>query len=102
MTSEILREGNRCPPAVDGLQVNTCRNLRCANYGVAPLDRVSRGRSAKIVDEHISVGTGRGAPGLRCKQCQESFTTKSNLAVVEELQRLRGQTLARPWLIQQQ
>lgn len=42
-------------------------------------------------DDYLAVGVGKGQHGLRCKACGEAFTTKSNLAIVEELQRLREQ-----------
>ncbi len=44
-------------------------------------------------DDYLAVGVGTGQHGLRCKACGESFATKSNLAVVEELQRLREQSV---------
>jgi len=82
----------RCPPAADGLQVNTCRNLRCRNYGAPPHDRVDRGRHLATGDDYVAVSVGNRQHGLRCKVCGEAFTTKSNLAIIEELQRLREQS----------
>ena len=77
---------------VDGLQVNVCRNLQCRNYGVPPLGRVDRGSNPVTTDDYRAVGVGNGQHGLCCKACGESFTSKSNLAVAEELQRLREQS----------
>lgn len=78
--------------AVDGLQVNTCRNLRCTNFGVIPLDRVDRGRNPTVVDTYSATGAGKSISAMRCKICGEIFRLKSNQAIVEELARLREQS----------
>ena len=71
------------------MQVNACRNPRCANFGVPPLTRVDRGPNPKVADNYIAVGVGKSASGLRCKLCSETISIKSNRAVVEELERIR-------------
>ena len=73
---------------VQGVQVNACRNPRCANFGVLPLARVDRGPNPKVVDNYIAVGSGKNTAGLRCKLCNETNAMKSNRAVVEELERI--------------
>lgn len=88
---DIVRD--RCPAPVEGIQVNTCRNVRCPNFGVWPLEAAVRGRSAKIKDEYVFVGVGSGNSGLKCKLCGEHAVIKSNLVIVEELERFSSPSL---------
>ena len=74
------------------LQVNFCKNPRCANYGVPPSIAVKYARRAKAgaapgVDYRLSAH-GAGLPNLHCLLCKESIPVKSNLGVAEELARL--------------
>ena len=74
------------------LQVNFCKNPRCANYGVPPAVAVKYARRAKAgaapgVDYRLGA-FGAGLPNLHCLLCKESIPLKSNLGVVEELTRL--------------
>lgn len=74
------------------LQVNFCKNPRCANFGVPPAIAVKYARRAKAtaatgVEYRIGAG-GAGYPLLKCLLCGEHLPLKSNQGVVEELARL--------------
>lgn len=87
METEKLHRPARVPPAVDGLQVNFCRNVTCANFGVPP----GQGRhSRKNTEEPPYKMSGGGVSALVavCGLCDESFPPKSNSAVIEEVDRL--------------
>ena len=86
---------DRCPPAAAGIQVNHCKNPRCANFWVPPkLDALppGRGRKSKATPppepgDYLSIRV-RGLPYLKCRLCQESIPLQSNLAIAEELLRI--------------
>jgi hypothetical protein len=49
----------RVPPAVDGIQSNTCRNAGCPNFGIEPLASVTQGgakKGARVRDDYRIVG----------------------------------------------
>jgi transposase-like protein len=79
----------RVPPPVNDIQVNTCRNPSCENFGRLPLEKVSR--SPYGVKDGYRIANG-WRPSLTrmlsCTGCGEAFTLKSNLAIVEEFARL--------------
>jgi transposase-like protein len=77
------------------LQVNFCKNPRCANYGVPPAIAVKYARRSKAgaapgVDYKLHAH-GSGLPGLICLLCKEYVPFKSNAGVVQELTRLSAQ-----------
>lgn len=79
----------RMPPSVGGIQINFCKNPRCANFGVLPRLDVTRGYripGSKLDGYRVS-GRVPGTPLMRCKLCGESFPLKSNLAITEEFDR---------------
>lgn len=83
----------RFPPTAAGIQVNHCRNPRCANFGVPPHNEVKRGRpTAKAPGprpgDYTVQAHGKGLPNLVCHLCRESFPMQSNLAIAEELMRI--------------
>lgn len=94
---------SRIPVEVDGIQVNFCKNPRCANFGKpASQENQKRGRPKNESggDSYIVVGKtkkGRSIPVLHCKVCGETFAMKSNLAISEELTRLSSR-LQKPHL----
>jgi len=86
----------RIPPEVDHVQVNFCKNPRCKNFGVAPLQVKPYGRPSsktkgKDPDKYHVSGAGLNDRLLRCQvpDCKESLPLKSNLAVVQEYARMR-------------
>jgi transposase-like protein len=86
----------RIPIAVDGIQVNFCKNPLCLNYG-RPADPAEQprgpGAATRGRDTYTLTG-GSGSTGNRdrtrlvCSLCDESLPIKSNVAIHEELERL--------------
>lgn len=79
----------RIPPEFDGVQVNHCKNPKCANFGIPARASVPRGRAASggSGDGYIKVASGKDLPTLKCKICNEHPPIKSNQAIVEERDR---------------
>lgn len=88
--SETIQQ-SRIPEAVDGIQVNFCKNPRCQNFGT-PASAVaqSRGRYAVLVKERDSYTlTGdKLNTSLCCRLCGRYTTVKSNRAIKEEYDRI--------------
>ena len=78
----------RLPGEVDGIQVNFCRNPQCANFGKPPVVPDDGKRKTPGTDSYRVIAAGKGKPTLHCLLCQESPPLKSNLAVVEEFERI--------------
>lgn len=84
----------RVPSAVDGIQINYCKNPACQNYGVPALEKVSGRR--QMNDGYSASGGGTALPVLKCKHCGEFPPIKSNIAVSEELTRLLADLIPAP------
>ncbi|MHB9117308.1 MAG: transposase [Burkholderiales bacterium] len=76
----------RVPPAVNGVDVNHCKNPACKAFGLPVAQSVKRGRGAD--NAHTVVATGKGLPAIRCNACGAIYPMKSNVAVVEETERM--------------
>jgi transposase-like protein len=80
----------RIPDTVDGIQVNFCKNVQCANYGTpaSPLEQphgpgaANRGRDKYTIDSREKY-----VPSLKCVLCGKKSVMKSNLAISEEAAR---------------
>lgn len=78
------------PPEAAGIDINFCKNPRCANFGVpARLVKWRRKTGSPLA---TTPGTayglsraGNNRPALKCLLCGEIFSLKSNLAVAEEV-----------------
>lgn len=75
----------RIPAAINGIQVNYCKNPTCENYGVPALEKTG---GKQMNDGYVAGGGGTSIPILKCKICGEFPPIKSNLAISEELTRL--------------
>lgn len=85
----------RFPPTAAGIQVNHCKNPKCANFGVPPKAITGRGsasvRAAAVgPGDYTVVATGKDMPALKCRLCGEITPMQSNVAIAEELQRIAG------------
>ena len=85
---------SRIPEAVEGIQVNFCKNPRCKNYGIpASVVKQPRGPGIKILrHDTYKITSKKNAKGisipiLACELCDERPTIKSNQAIHEELHR---------------
>jgi transposase-like protein len=88
----------RIPVAVDGIQVNFCKNPSCPNFGVPPKSVVSRGRptAGSQLDTYTLQVSGRNTPEILCTVCGEQPTIKSNAAIAEELARFQRDLVIAP------
>lgn len=75
----------RVPPEAGGIQVNTCHNPLCPQYGRHPQNNAD---GKKIRDGFRVVGTGGGQKALHCAACGRYNRLRSNQAICEELERL--------------
>lgn len=83
-------ETSRIPGAVDGIQVNVCREPSCENFGIEPEPNIGTGYRSKVGDRYrrVRAGTNAAYLSLSCTVCSSVFGIKSNLAVAEEFRRL--------------
>ncbi len=72
----------RTPPSHSGIQVNHCKSPICTNYGVALEQKSVRGKNRYTLDRH------KGIASCICTVCGVGFPLKSNLGIVEEVERL--------------
>ncbi|WP_157114464.1 hypothetical protein [Halioglobus japonicus] len=87
---------DRIPPEYDGIQVNSCKNPRCKNFGVPaensrsdPNYRVSGSkRPVRENFELTGAGSAKSARVIICKSCNESIPLKNNQAIVETIHSL--------------
>lgn len=80
----------RIPPAAGGIQVNFCKNPACGNFGVpatAEQKKKGRGAQSRNKDTYTITGTGEGM-AIQCQRCKECPPLKSNVGILEELNRL--------------
>ncbi|HXY54816.1 MAG TPA: hypothetical protein VEM40_09130 [Nitrospirota bacterium] len=103
MLKHELIEGSRLPVAVNGIQVNFCKNVECSNFGVpADTKKQPKGKGAKARGaDSYSVNSRKGyhgkvAPALECDLCGEKPPIKSNLAIYEEMNRMLGYFIEQP------
>lgn len=75
------------------IQVNFCKNPRCANYGVPSTLKKGAHRSKAAPasgTEYTLAANGKDIPSLVCRLCAEAPPIKSNQGIVEELARMLG------------
>lgn len=80
------------PPTTADINVNFCKNPKCANFGVpAVVVKHRHIHGTPLASTPGSAYTiksnGKNRPSLLCLFCKESVSIKSNLAVAEELAR---------------
>lgn len=101
MSSEISAAPKklRIPEAVDGIQVNFCKNPTCLNFGRPasnePQPKGSLTPSSRSRDTYLVSGAA-SAKMIVCKLCNEHPSIKSNLGISEELERITDYLLVRP------
>ena len=88
-SSTSNRNHPRIPPDDGGVQVNHCKSPVCANYGVAPEQTSVRGKNRYTLDR------SKGIAACICTVCGVGFPLKSNLGIVEEVERM-GSYLSPP------
>lgn len=88
--AKISSAGFRAPAPFGGLNVNFCKNPKCANFGVPEtLHRTKRAPGTPPQPGDYSlVAAGKGKPLLKCGLCAETLPMRSNQGVQEELDRV--------------
>lgn len=76
----------RIPLAVEGIQVNHCKNPKCQNFGVYSL---SEGSNKKEPDDiYVVIGARNQLRILSCRACKRNTVLRSNFAIIQEFDRL--------------
>ncbi|HOY79041.1 MAG TPA: hypothetical protein PLN33_14595 [Hyphomonadaceae bacterium] len=76
------------PVAVDGIQINACRNTLCPQFGQEPSTNDEPKLRRRLVGYTRS--GSKGIRALRCDSCKQTFLLKNNRAIAEELARMRA------------
>jgi transposase-like protein len=95
--AKLTAAGYRFPAPADGVQVNFCKNIRCAAFGVPEtLHRIRRPKTtASAPGDYIRAGS-LDALRMKCGVCGTKMPIRSNQAVAEERNRLSAYTLDKP------
>ena len=72
----------RIPPEHSGVQVNHCKSPGCMNYGIAAEQKSVPGSNRYTLEGK------RGISSCLCTSCGVEFPLKSNIGIVEEIERL--------------
>lgn len=84
----------RFPEPYEDLQVNACKNVTCAGFGIEAMTWVKKGRPSgsdgDVRDNYqLSNRSSKQPDGmLQCQLCGSSTAIKSNKAIKEELDRI--------------
>src|SRR5271157_3998183 len=73
---------SRIPPEHGGVQVNHCKSPGCMNYGIAAEQKSVPGSNRYTLEGK------RGISSCLCTSCGVEFPLKSNIGIVEEIERL--------------
>lgn len=94
--AKISSAGFRFPAPVEGVQVNFCKNVRCAAFGVP--ETVHRVKRAPGASPEPGDYTRSGASGflMKCGVCRAHMPIRSNQGVVEEITRLTAYLRQQP------
>lgn len=95
--AKLTPSGYRFPEPADGIQVNFCKNFRCAAFGVPEtLHRVRRAKTtAPAPGDYIRV-TSSDKTVMRCGVCGSRMPIRNNQAIAEELARFSRPALGKP------
>ena len=88
--AKISSSGYRFPPPHNGLNVNFCKDPKCANFGVAetPIRPYRAKGTEPQVGDYISVSIGKNEPRMKCSLCGDVLPIRNNASIHEELDRL--------------
>lgn len=94
---KLRASGHRFPEEAEGIQVNFCKNVRCAAFGVP--EKVHRGRRSKFeaaeAGDYIREGT-TDKTRMKCVLCGSKNPLRSNAGIAEELLRIGGHLTGEP------
>jgi transposase-like protein len=77
----------RIPKQFKNIQVNFCKKPNCPNFGI-PAKQPDPGNKQVRGDNYKIVRTHRGVIALKCKFCEEASPVKSNIGIIEEVNRI--------------
>jgi hypothetical protein len=82
-------ESPRVPLEAGGIQVNFCKNPACPNFAEPPgTAKQPRGRdTGNITKDTYIISGAANEMFIQCKRCNECPPLKSNIGILEELQR---------------
>lgn len=88
--AKISSAGLRAPGPFEGLNVNFCKNPKCASFGVPETPHRLKTASAVLPQpgDYALASAGKGKPQLKCLLCGEIMPMRSNQGIVEELTRV--------------
>lgn len=88
--TKISPAGFKAPAPFDGINVNFCKNPKCANFGVPESPNRGRRPSGGLFQpgDYNLVASGKGKPILKCMLCGEGMPMRSNQGIQEELTRV--------------
>jgi len=88
--SKISSAGYRFPEPSSGVQVNFCKNIKCAAFGVP--ETLHRARRPKGTEpkagDYIRTGDARGSIRIQCGVCGSKNPLRNNESIAQELGRL--------------
>lgn len=81
---------HRIPPEFEGMQVNSCKNLRCENFGVPAINsrndpnyRISGSNKPVLSHQKSKASKKPSTRVIICKKCNQSVSLKNNQAIIE-------------------
>lgn len=81
---------HRIPPDFEGTQVNSCKNLRCENFGIPAISsrndpnyKVSGSTKARLSGQTNRTSRRPSSRVIICKKCNQSVSLKNNQAIIE-------------------
>lgn len=96
--AKLTASGYRFPEPAGDLQVNFCKNVRCAAFGVPEtLHRVRRSKGqAGQPGDYSRVGAGLKVTGMKCLVCGSYMPIRNNQGILEEVQRFCAPSEGKP------
>jgi len=88
--AKISSAGLRAPGPFEGLNVNFCKNPKCASFGVPETPHRPKRIAGATPQpgDYMLTSAGKGKPQLKCLLCGEIMPMRSNQGIVEELTRV--------------
>jgi transposase-like protein len=88
--AKISFAGLRAPDRYEGINVNFCKNPKCANFGVPETPNRPKRSAGKANQpgDYTLVAAGKRKPLLSCSLCGESLPMRSNRGIHEQLTRV--------------
>jgi transposase-like protein len=88
--AKISSAGYRFPAPSEGVNVNFCKNIHCANFGIPeePHRPYRKKGTLPQVGAYIKVSTAKSEPRMKCCLCGQYPPIRNNAALVDDLARI--------------